>query len=99
MSTSYCLLPIPPLGGGGSGGISYRTKRSQVAAPTKLLNSVLPTVIKNPTDPQSVIIKLMTGKKIVISLDFIEWFRGFVDAEDNFRFSRTPCVQLATQAV
>ncbi len=35
---------------------------------------------------ENVIIKLPDGQTRVLSKDFIEWFRGFTDAEGSFKF-------------
>lgn len=39
----------------------------------------------------NVIIKLPDGKNLVISKDFIEWFRGFTDGEGSFGFRHLSC--------
>ena len=47
--------------------------------------------IESHSDPQFVVIKLPpkggSNSEIVLSIDFIEWFRGFADAESSFGFN------------
>jgi hypothetical protein len=40
--------------------------------------------IKDQIDQSPIILELSNGKKLVLSLDFLEWFRGFTDAEGSF---------------
>lgn len=40
--------------------------------------------IKDQIDQSPIILELPDGKKLVLSLDFLEWFRGFTDAEGSF---------------
>jgi len=39
---------------------------------------------KDDTDKSSITIELPLGEKLVLSRRFIEWFRGFIDAEGSF---------------
>lgn len=56
---------------------------------TKVSSKLQPNVgglIKDPKDPELTTIKLPNGQQLTLSLDFIEWFRGFTDAEGCFFF-------------
>lgn len=61
-------------------------------------------LIKDYEDPELTTIKLPNGQQITLSLDFIEWFRGFTDAEgcffflnssrSNYRFKYSICLHV-----
>ena len=46
-------------------------------------------LIKDNEDPELTTMKLPNGQQLTLSLDFIEWFRGFTDAEGCFFYSRS----------
>ena len=46
-------------------------------------------LIKGNEDPELTTIELPNGQQLTLSLDFIEWFRGFTDAEGCFLYSRS----------
>ena len=48
-------------------------------------SSKLACLNKDHTDPEFVIVKeSASGEQLILSRNFIEWFRGFTDAEGSF---------------
>lgn len=50
---------------------------------TTLINDV--GLIKDHNDPELVSVELSNGEPLVLTREFIEWFRGFTDAEGCFQ--------------
>lgn len=50
---------------------------------TTLINNV--GLIKDHNDPELVSVELSNGEPLVLTREFIEWFRGFTDAEGCFQ--------------
>jgi hypothetical protein len=66
---------------------SRKLSRIRLYSTNSPVNRSLLSTIKDHTDPNLVILQL-PGKQLVLSRNFLEWLRGFTDAEGSFMITK-----------